>query len=65
MKNLSFIILLLLQTRTFGQIPDGSIAPDFTLTDINGNTHHLYEYLDQGKTVFIDFWATHCPYCWA
>ena len=31
----------------FGQLPDGSIAPDFTATDINGTTHNLQSYLDE------------------
>jgi len=45
-------------------LENGSIAPDFNLTDINGNQHNLYAYLDQGKTVYIDFFACHCPTCW-
>lgn len=47
------------------QLTDGSTAPDFTLTDINGNTQNLYSYLDAGKTVYLDIFAAHCPTCWA
>jgi hypothetical protein len=43
----------------------GSVAPDFTLTDINGQSHHLYSYLDSGYTVIIDVSAAWCTPCWA
>jgi len=46
------------------QLPDGSIAPNFTLTDIDGNVQDLYTYLDAGMTVFIDVSATWCGPCW-
>ncbi|MBQ8233590.1 MAG: redoxin family protein [Lachnospiraceae bacterium] len=36
-------------------------APDFTLTDQYGNEHTLSDY--QGKTIFLNFWATWCPPC--
>lgn len=49
----------------FGQLQNGTTAPNFTLTDIEGNQHELYQYLDQGKTVYLDFFACHCPFCWS
>lgn len=48
------------------QLPDGSIAPDWTFTDIGGSTSHtLYTELNAGKTVFIDVSATWCGPCWS
>ena len=45
-------------------IPAGSIATDFTLTDINGQSWNLFNLLNSGKTVYIDFFATWCNPCW-
>ena len=41
--------------------PNAIPAPTFTLTDQYGNVHNLEDY--QGKTVFLNFWATWCPPC--
>lgn len=39
-------------------------APDFQVTDSQGNEHQLYaDYLDQGKTVMIKIFFTTCPPC--
>jgi thiol-disulfide isomerase/thioredoxin len=61
---LIFIFSLSIFSFTNAQLPDGSMAPDFTLTDTDGNSHNLYDYLNDGMTVFIDFFAAWCPPCW-
>lgn len=67
MKNrfASLILALVASYSVQAQIPNGSIATDFTMTDLNGNPHHLYQYLDEGKVVYLKFFACHCPSCWA
>lgn len=39
----------------------GEVAPDFSLTDLSGNTVRLSDY--RGKVVVVFFWTTWCPYC--
>ena len=64
MKNFIITCLLGLTFSVNAQLPNGSTAPDFTFTDLEGNSHRLYDYLGQGKTVYLDFFACHCPFCW-
>ena len=66
MKQLfSLLAAATISLGAFAQLPNGSIAPDFTATDINGVEHNLYTLLDSGYSVILDFSATWCPPCWS
>jgi peroxiredoxin len=44
------------------KIKVGEKMADFTLPDLNGKPHHLYEFAGK-KAVAVIFIATRCPYC--
>ena len=62
-KLLGVLLILLSIHHSHGQLSDGSVAPDFTYVDIEGNSHTLSEYLAQGKWVFLDVFAVWCTTC--
>ena len=53
----------LIQTSQ-AQLPHGAAATDWTLDDTDGNTHHLFGYLNSGKSAILKFSATWCGPCW-
>lgn len=62
-KIYAIIFLVSLFAGTSGAQVTISTAPDFTVTDIHGNSFNLYNTLNQGKHVVIDFFFTTCVPC--
>jgi hypothetical protein len=66
--------MLLAGVSANAQLAPGSVAPNFTVTAYqpllstagmnNNGSYTLYDYLDQGYTVFLDVSATWCGPCW-
>lgn len=66
MKHL-FILLFLTLIVNFSSaqsnIPIGATCPDFSTTDINGQSHSLSAYCQAGKYVIIEFFTYWCVHC--
>jgi len=56
-RTILIVLSFYIHCSAQAQLASGSTAPNFTLTDIDGNTHQLYDYLDQGKAVLLDFFC--------
>ena len=67
MKNIYlFLFAMCFSFSSFSQtgMLDGTgYAPDFTVTDINGTSHTLYNYLDSGFVVVVELLSTTCGHC--
>ena len=67
MKKITLLALMLLFTfKFFGQAGNynvGDVVDDFTVTDVYGVEHNLYEYADAGKYIYLDFFFDTCGPC--
>lgn len=64
MKRYILLLLWLISTPIHASelmTYQGEPLPDFTLTDMQGNSHTLSDY--RGKVVMVNFWATYCGPC--
>ena len=59
------LFLTLAISRLSAQLPAGQMAPDFTATDVSGQSWHLYELLAQDKIVLLEIGTSWCDPCWA
>lgn len=61
--KLSYLLFVLCSNWTLSECQTGQPAPDFEVTDTHGKKHRLYDYLNHGKTVVLDFFFTTCIPC--
>lgn len=57
MRKILLFVGLFVATVCYAQTPL-TTAVDFTVTDFNGNEFNLFEILDGGQHVVIDFFGT-------
>ncbi|HEV2395241.1 MAG TPA: redoxin domain-containing protein [Verrucomicrobiae bacterium] len=60
-RALSWLGLMASVTMAYGAAEIGQPVPDFTATDINGQTHKLSDY--KGKIVILESYNQDCPFC--
>ena len=55
MKKLFVVVIALVLGLSAYSQTNLTTAIDFTVTDVDGNTHNLFDYLNDGKYVVLDF----------
>lgn len=52
-----------LSAKSYPALPIGSMAPNFTLKEINGEWMTLSDVVSRNRITIVNFWATWCPPC--
>jgi len=63
-KHLFYLILVVFLIAALtgcSSVDKGSQAPDFSLSDLDGNTVNFADF--RGKNVYLNFWASWCDPC--
>lgn len=60
----SVFIFLLFHFAAVAGWQNGEVAPDWSLTDIEGKTYKLHDILNSGKHVILEFTASWCKSSW-
>jgi hypothetical protein len=66
MKKLLFIVCICifsLSNAQNGLLNGTGSAPNFSVTDLNGNSHVLYDYLDSGYVMVLELLSVTCGHC--
>lgn len=63
MKRITLLFLIALTAITTSAQTPLTTAVDFTATDVEGHEHNLFQVLDSGQYVLIDFFFTTCGPC--
>jgi thiol-disulfide isomerase/thioredoxin len=63
MKRLLYFLIITFLTCNISAQTQLTVAKDFSAKDIEGTTHHLFDYLDSNRYVLIDFFTTTCGSC--